>query len=84
MLILKRTLNQQIIIAGDICITILGIEHHRVKIGVQAPPHVSILRGELLAEAQPTPLQVPERDLLSPEEGALLPPSTSSRPGEED
>jgi len=84
MLILKRTLNQQILIAGDISITILGIEHHRVKIGVQAPPHSSILRGELLAEAQPPPVQEPEQDLLSPEEGALPPPSTSSRPGEGD
>jgi carbon storage regulator len=52
MLILKRTLNQQIIIAGDICITILAIESHRVKIGVQAPPHIHILRGELVAQAQ--------------------------------
>jgi carbon storage regulator len=67
MLVLKRALNQHILIDGDIRITILGIEGQRVKIGVQAPAHIQILRGELVGKAQPDPGQEPEHPPLSPE-----------------
>ncbi len=47
-LVLGRKNNESIIIGEeDITITILGIEGDRVKIGIQAPSHVSILRQEL-------------------------------------
>lgn len=62
MLMLKRLPGQQI------CITVLAQISQRVKIGVQAPPHIPILCGELPEKAQPVPLQEPEHR-PSPAEG---------------
>lgn len=48
MLILTRKLDQGIVISGNILIRVLGVERDRVKIGIQAPREVTILRQELL------------------------------------
>ncbi len=54
MLVLSRKRNEQIVIrAGDrkIVVTIVRIDHgNKVRIGVEAPVDVSILRRELLSE----------------------------------
>lgn len=47
MLVLTRKADQDLIIAGNITIRILGIERNRVKIGITAPKDVSVVRGEL-------------------------------------
>ncbi len=47
MLVLTRKLDEDIIIAGNIVIKVLGIERDRVKIGIKAPEEIQILRGEL-------------------------------------
>lgn len=47
MLVLGRKCNESIIIGEDITVTILGVDGDRVKIGIQAPSDVSILRQEL-------------------------------------
>ncbi len=47
MLVLKRKVGQNIVIAGDIRITILKIQGSQVEIGIEAPAHIPILRGEL-------------------------------------
>ena len=52
MLILGRKTDESIIIGDDIIVTILAIEGERVKIGIQAPPHVRILRLELSETGQ--------------------------------
>ncbi len=48
MLILTRKLDQGIVISGNILVRVLGVERDRVKIGIQAPMEVTILRQELL------------------------------------
>lgn len=49
MLVLKRTQGEQIIIAGGIEITMLGLERgSKVKLGFTAPSDVRIMRKELL------------------------------------
>lgn len=48
MLILSRKVGQAIIIMNDIKITILGLDRDRVKIGIDAPKDIVILRDELL------------------------------------
>ncbi len=47
MLVLGRKNNESIIIDDNIVVTILAVEGDRVKIGIQAPPRISILRQEL-------------------------------------
>ena len=47
MLVLSRKVGQGIIIADDIRITVLGIERGKVKLGVEAPEDIRILRDEL-------------------------------------
>jgi carbon storage regulator len=50
MLVLSRKPSQQITIGSDILITVVRIERNQVRIGIQAPPGIPILRSELTAE----------------------------------
>jgi carbon storage regulator len=52
MLVLRRKVGESIILAGVINISILAVEGERVKIGINAPPDVSIVREELLHTLQ--------------------------------
>jgi carbon storage regulator len=47
MLVLARKPGQRLIIAGDIEVTILDIKGDLVKLGIEAPRHVSIYRHEV-------------------------------------
>ncbi|OLS01542.1 carbon storage regulator CsrA [Tissierella creatinophila] len=47
MLILNRKIGESIIVGEDIEITILEIEEGRVKIGIDAPRDINILRKEI-------------------------------------
>jgi carbon storage regulator len=47
MLILTRKTEQGILIARNILVRVLAIEHNRVKRGISAPPDVIVLRQEL-------------------------------------
>ncbi|HUG66499.1 MAG TPA: carbon storage regulator [Pirellulaceae bacterium] len=47
MLVLSRKENEVIIINGDIRITIVRSGRGKVKLGIQAPDEVSIMRSEL-------------------------------------
>lgn len=46
MLVLTRKDGQSIEIANSITITVLEIQHGRVKIGIDAPPHIRIVRDD--------------------------------------
>lgn len=50
MLILTRKPEQGIVISGDVTVRILSIEGERVKIGIDAPRSVTVLREELVQE----------------------------------
>jgi carbon storage regulator len=47
MLVLSRKPSQQIMVGPDIVITIVKIDRNHVRLGIQAPPNVPILRHEL-------------------------------------
>ena len=47
MLVLSRKLNESIIINGNIRVTIVGIRGSHVRVGLEAPSSVPILREEL-------------------------------------
>jgi carbon storage regulator len=63
MLVLTRKLNETIIINGDIRVKVVGIRGNHVRLGIEAPPHVRILRSELSALDDALPADVaPEAD----------------------
>ena len=48
MLILSRKLGESIVIGDDVVIRIVELRRSRIRIGIEAPDHVRIRRGELL------------------------------------
>lgn len=48
MLVLSRKVTEKTLIGDDIEITIVRIGPNTVRVGIDAPPHVNIVRGELL------------------------------------
>ena len=48
MLILQRKPNEAVLIGGDIRIVVLRSDGGGVRLGIEAPGHVSILREEIL------------------------------------
>ncbi len=48
MLILTRKLNEEINIDGEITIKIISISDNQVKLGIEAPKDVQIVRKEVL------------------------------------
>lgn len=86
MLVLARRVNESITIGDDIVVTVLAVEGDRVKLGIQAPRDLLILRQEIFDAVQSqTRLQehlnsapAPEsfnqlRDLLNSEQEDLPP-----------
>jgi carbon storage regulator len=47
MLVLSRKCEQSLLLGDDIVVTILGIDGDRVKLGIEAPRSVSVLRQEV-------------------------------------
>ena len=52
MLVLTRKLNESIIIGSDVTITVLSVGSDTVRIGIDAPQSVKIVRGETVDEAR--------------------------------
>jgi carbon storage regulator len=47
MLVLTRSVGQQNVIGGDIFLTVTVIEGGKVRLGIEAPPSVSVDRAEI-------------------------------------
>ena len=52
MLVLSRKLNETIIIDGSIKVTVVAVDRNKVRIGIEAPPEVSIHREEIFHAIQ--------------------------------
>jgi carbon storage regulator len=50
MLVLTRKQNQGILIGSDITLTIISIDGDKVRIGIEAPSTLRVIREELTAE----------------------------------
>ena len=49
MLVLSRKPNQQIVIGGNIRVTVVGVRGNQVRLGIEAPDAVKVYREELCA-----------------------------------
>ncbi len=54
MLVLTRKRTETIQIGADICIKVIRTGRTSVKIGIEAPANVRVVRGELLDGSDPT------------------------------
>ncbi len=62
MLVLSRKSNQSIVIAGGIRVTVLGHRGDYVRLGIEAPSSVKVLREELCeADAHAANFAAPPR-----------------------
>ncbi len=53
MLVLTRKLQEKIQIGNDVTLTIVRIQGNTVRVGIEAPSHVRVVRGELSAAESP-------------------------------
>jgi carbon storage regulator CsrA len=77
MLVLSRKVEQKIHIGGGITITVLRIRGRTVKIGIEAPDGLEIVRGELVEGAPPPaapPASSREPATDATDRGPTLPP----------
>ena len=81
MLVLSRKVNETIVVGDVIEVTVLEVVGERVKIGINAPREVSIVRQELLDQVQAENVVATQPGGTSPAEVAreLRRKSTSSR-----
>ncbi|WP_338825202.1 Translational regulator CsrA [Moorella humiferrea] len=49
MLVLTRRVNETIVIDGRVKVTVISIDQDKIRLGIDAPPEVPIVREELLA-----------------------------------
>lgn len=59
MLVLTRKAGERIVIDDSIVVEVLEVQGNRVRIGIQAPQGVTILRQELLAGKEPKSDEAP-------------------------
>jgi carbon storage regulator len=61
MLVLRRKAGEAIVLNQVIKIRVLGVEGDRVKLGIDAPPDVIVVREELLEDANNSPHSMPSQ-----------------------
>jgi len=52
MLVLSRKIGEQIVIDGCIRVTVVEVKGNKIRLGVEAPSHVSVDRAEIHARRQ--------------------------------
>lgn len=55
MLVLTRKLMEKLYIGDQICVTVVRLESGQVRLGIEAPRAISVVRAELRPHEPPTP-----------------------------
>ncbi len=53
MLVLTRKLMEKLFIGDDICVTVVRLEGGQVRLGIDAPRDIRVIRGELTQRSAP-------------------------------
>src|SRR5215813_3077984 len=72
MLVLTRKAGERIVIDNDIVVEVLEVQGNRVRIGIQAPPGITILRQELLTGRKGGEAPEPARKVANAVEWAAV------------
>lgn len=59
MLVLSRKLNEKVVIGGDIVVTVVRIDRNTVRLGIEAPGDVRVLRAEIAPQVLEFTLDTP-------------------------
>lgn len=62
MLVLSRKRNERIVIDGNIVVTVVQIAANQIKIGIEAPQDVVVLREEILHRDAAAPAGEPQHE----------------------
>jgi carbon storage regulator len=65
MLVLSRKASETLVIGSNITLTVLSIHGSKVKFGIEAPPDVTVNRGEVEAALRKTAETAPHRETSS-------------------
>ena len=59
MLVLSRKVGERIVLSGGVVLTVLAMHRTQIRLGVEAPPEVSVWREEIIGtdprSARPSP-----------------------------
>jgi carbon storage regulator len=55
MLVLSRKVGERVVIEGGIVVVVLQVQGQRIRLGIEAPPEVTIRREELSESPEPQP-----------------------------
>ena len=61
MLVLTRKLMEKLFIGDDICVTVVRLEGGQVRLGIDAPREVTVVRAELVPDRQAPQLRTVPR-----------------------
>jgi carbon storage regulator len=77
MLVLTRKLMEKLFIGDDICVTVVRLEGGQVRLGIEAPREVAVVRAELVPERE---RMVPRPRSLHPSPADTLKPNVKCSP----
>jgi carbon storage regulator len=76
MLVLTRKLMEKLYIGDNICVTVVRLEGGQVRLGIEAPRDIAVVRAELVPDRQFGPHRA-----LSPNRPANAPGPPTMQPG---
>ena len=82
MLVLTRKLMERLFIGDDICVTVVRLEGGQVRLGIDAPRDVTVVRAELVPDRQGPPFpREPRPQLVGNGQQVRYSPSASHGTG---
>lgn len=60
MLVLTRRVNETLVVGDDVMVTVLSVSGNQVRIGINAPRHVSVHREEIYEKIKHEKLSTPD------------------------